>query len=38
MQGKACFNFTTIDAADVKELSALTRAGFERIETIKLPW
>jgi hypothetical protein len=38
MQGKACFNFTTIDAAQVKELSALTKAGFERFKTIKLPW
>ena len=38
MQGKACFNFTTIDAAHVEELSALTEAGFERFKTIKLPW
>jgi hypothetical protein len=28
MQGKSCFNFTEIDAAHVKELTALTRKGF----------
>jgi hypothetical protein len=31
-------NFKTIDAVEVKELSALTRAGLERIKTITLPW
>ena len=38
MQGKACFNFTTIDPEQVKELSALTRTGFARFEKIDLPW
>jgi hypothetical protein len=28
MQGKSCFNFTTIDKAQLKELDALTKAGF----------
>jgi hypothetical protein len=38
MQGKACFNFTTIDADQVKELSALTRKGFARFKNLDLPW
>ena len=38
MQGKSCFNFTTIDAAHVKELSALTKEGIARFKTVKLPW
>ena len=38
MQGKSCFNFTTIDAAHVKELSALTKKGIARFKTVKLPW
>src|SRR5262245_7852444 len=38
MQGKACFNFTAIDAAQVKELSTLTKKGIERFRTMKLPW
>ena len=38
MQGKACFNFTTIEPEHVKELSALTKKGFARIENIELPW
>jgi hypothetical protein len=38
MQGKSCFNFTTIDPAHVKELSALTKKGFERFKSYKLPW
>ena len=28
MQGKSCFNFTSIDPALVKELESLTRSGF----------
>ena len=34
MQGKSCFNFTTIDKATLTELAALTKrgyAGFERM-------
>lgn len=38
MQGKACFNFTTIEADQVSELTALTRAGIESFKKIKLPW
>jgi hypothetical protein len=37
-QGKACFNFTTIDAAQAKELSALTRKGLASFKDLKLPW
>lgn len=28
MQGKSCFNFTAIEPAQVKEVSALTKRGF----------
>jgi len=38
MQGKSCFNFTTIEPAHVKELSALTQKGLARIKHVKLPW
>ena len=38
MQGKACFNFTAIEADQVKELSALTKKGFDGFKTLKLPW
>jgi hypothetical protein len=38
MQGKACFNFTTIEPAQVKELSALTKKGLARIKNVRLPW
>jgi hypothetical protein len=32
MQGKSCFNFTTLDDAQVERLAALTRAGYERFQ------
>jgi hypothetical protein len=38
MQGKACFNFTTIESQQIKELAALTRRGIEVFNDIKLPW
>jgi hypothetical protein len=38
MQGKSCFNFTTIDDAHVRELTRLTREGIKRFKTVKLPW
>jgi hypothetical protein len=38
MQGKACFNFTTIEPAQVKELSALTKKGLAWIKDVSLPW
>ncbi|HVL24602.1 MAG TPA: DUF1801 domain-containing protein [Thermomicrobiales bacterium] len=30
MQGKSCFNVTSLDDAQVAQLTALTRAGYER--------
>jgi hypothetical protein len=38
MQGKSCFNFTTVDADEAKELSALTKAGIAGFRDLKLPW
>jgi hypothetical protein len=38
MHGLSCFNFTTIDADHVRELSALTRAGIEAFRDVPLPW
>jgi hypothetical protein len=38
MQGKSCFNFTTIDGEHVRELTSLTREGVKRFETVTLPW
>lgn len=38
MQGKACFNFQTIEPGHVKELAALTKKGLESFKKIKLPW
>jgi hypothetical protein len=38
MQGKACFNFTTIEPDQTKELSALTRSGIAAFKHVKLPW
>ena len=38
MQGKSCFNFTTVDKAQVKELNELTRAGLEAMKKVNLPW
>ena len=32
MQGKACFNFTTIDDETLAELAALTQRGVERFK------
>jgi hypothetical protein len=32
MQGKSCFNFTSIDEETLNELSALTQKGFERFQ------
>ncbi len=33
MQGKSCFNFTTIDEACIAELTKLTQAGIERFKS-----
>jgi hypothetical protein len=38
MQGKACFNFTTIGPAEAKELSALTKKSLAGFKNLKLPW
>ena len=38
MQGKSCFNFTTVDAALVRELTALTAAAVDAAKTLSLPW
>ena len=38
LQGKACFNFKTIDTAQKKELAAFTKKGLSGFDKIKLPW
>jgi len=38
MQGKACFNFVTIEPADARELAALTKKGIAGFKNLKLPW
>ena len=38
MHGLSCFNFTTIDPDQVKELSKLTKAGIEAFRDVPLPW
>lgn len=35
MQGKSCFNFTTVDPVLMKELGRLTKLGFERFRKLK---
>jgi hypothetical protein len=35
MQGKSCFNFTTIDRELFAELGRLTRTGYERFKSMK---
>ena len=34
MQGKACFNFTTVDEPLFKELAALTDRGYQRFKAL----
>jgi len=36
MQGKACFNFTTIEPSQIRDLAQLTRKGFDKWK--KLGW
>src|SRR5688572_11264631 len=38
MHGLSCFNFTTIDPDQIKELSRLTKAGIEAFRDVPLPW
>jgi len=33
MQGKSCFNFTSVDPSHIAELKKLTKAGFEEFKT-----
>ena len=33
MQGKSCFNFTSVDPNHIAELKKLTKAGFEEFKT-----
>jgi len=35
IQGKACFNFTTVETEMLAELERLTRAGFEKFKSLK---
>ncbi len=38
MQGKSCFNFTTVQPAQLKELAVVTRKGIAGFKNLKLPW
>jgi hypothetical protein len=38
MQGKSCFNFTTVEPAQLKELAAVTKKGIAGFKHLKLPW
>jgi hypothetical protein len=38
LQGKTCFNFTSVDAELAAELDQLTKSGIEGFEKIRLPW
>ncbi len=38
MQGKSCFNFTTIEPAELRELAGVTRRGLRLLEHVALPW
>jgi hypothetical protein len=38
MQGKSCFNFTTVEPEQLKELAAVTKKGIARFKNLKLPW
>jgi hypothetical protein len=38
MQGKSCFNFTTIEPAQLKELAVVTKKGIAGFKNLKLPW
>jgi hypothetical protein len=33
MQGKSCFNFTSVDPSHIAELKKLTKAGFDEFKT-----
>jgi hypothetical protein len=38
MQGKSCFNFTTIEPERLKELAVVTKKGIAGFKNLKLPW
>jgi len=38
MQGKSCFNFTTVEPGQIKELAAVTKKGIAGFKNLKLPW
>ena len=38
MQGKACFNFVTIEPADTRELSTLIKKSIAGFKNLDLPW
>jgi hypothetical protein len=38
MQGKACFNFTTVEPGQLKELAAITKQGIAGFKNLNLPW
>src|SRR5262249_37607451 len=38
MQGKSCFNFTSVEQRQLKELAAITKKGIGSFENLKRPW
>ena len=38
LQGKSCFNFTTVEPGQLKELAAVTKKGIAGFKNLKLPW
>jgi hypothetical protein len=38
LQGKVCFNFTTVEPGQLKELAAVTKKGIAGFKNLKLPW
>ena len=38
MQGKSCFNFTTVEPGQLKELAAVTKKGVAGFKKLNLPW
>jgi cytochrome P450 len=38
MQGKSCFNFTTIEPGHLTELAAVTKKGIAGFKNLELPW
>jgi len=38
MQGKGCFNFTTVEPAHARELSAVIKKGIAGFKNLQLPW